>query len=90
MACEKSVWILVTGPIKELPYASDLRHTLVFDSEGVARRAALQLASLRADGIHSDLDEVDVNGHTIQLGEWTRVMEQRFVNPCNLQVAVVE
>ena len=90
MACEKSVWILITGPIKELPYISDLRHTLVFEDEGAAREVQRELASLRDDGIHSDLDEVDVNGHTIQLGEWDRVMEQRFVNPCNLQVAVIE
>ena len=72
-----SIWILMTGCSFE-PGAQDPNNVLVFDNAGAAKEVQRDLAGMRAGGA-SPFDEVVVNGHTIELGDWTRVMEKRFV-----------
>jgi len=72
-----SVWILMTGCSFE-PGAQDPNNVLVFDNAGAAHEVQRDLAGMRAGGA-SPFDEVVVNGHAIELGDWTRVMEKRYV-----------
>ena len=70
-----SVWILMTGCSFE-PGAQDPNNVLVFDNAGAAHEVQRDLTGMRLDGA-SPFDVVEVNGHTIELGDWTRVMEKR-------------
>jgi hypothetical protein len=70
-----SVWILMTGCSFE-PGAQDPNNVLVFDNAGAAKEVLLDLEGMRLAGA-SPFDVLEVNGHTIELGDWTRVMEKQ-------------
>ena len=78
MAFGKSVWILMTGCSFE-PGAQDPNNVLVFDNAGAALEVQRDLEGMRSVGA-SPFDVVEVNGHTIELGDWTRVMEKRLTS----------
>ena len=72
-----SVWILMTGCSFE-PGAQDPNNVLVFDNAGAAKEVQRDLAGMRAGGA-SPFDVIEVNGHTIELGDWTGVIEKRLM-----------